>query len=193
MSDARSMPLFRGIFYFLRHGETESNERATVAGSMDVLLTEYGREQARSAALTLANHGITTIYSSRLRRAHDTAEIVASKLNLPVDVIPELAERNWGVLEGMPRQLRVPGVTPEGAETPEEFSRRVVIGLAKITSAGIPLIVAHSGVHRVLCQILGIAAPAEQIENASPMRWIPPERTNFQWRAEIVGDADRPD
>src|ERR1051325_5895166 len=129
MSDDPSIPLLRGVFYFLRHGETESNLRATIAGSMDVSLTAQGREQADSAALALENQGITAVYSSALRRARDTAEIVSRRL-----------------------KLRVPGVTPDGAETPEEFSQRIIAGLAKVAGAGIPLIVAHSGVYRVLCQ-----------------------------------------
>ena len=43
------IPLFMHMFYFLRHGETESNRQKTIAGSLDVELNETGRAQARAA------------------------------------------------------------------------------------------------------------------------------------------------
>jgi probable phosphoglycerate mutase len=180
-----TIPLLARPFYFLRHGETESNAAGTIAGSTDVPLTERGHAQARAAAAALENCEITAIYSSGLRRARDSADAIASALKLTVFVIPELGERNWGILEGKPRELRVPGVTPPGAETPEEFTVRVLQGLAKITVEGIPLIVAHSGVFRVLCRTLGIAEPAERIDNARPVRCIPPDAEQPSWRLEV--------
>ena len=38
-----------GMFYFLRHGETDSNRLKTIAGSLDVELNETGQAQARAA------------------------------------------------------------------------------------------------------------------------------------------------
>lgn len=38
--EARSIPLLARVFYFLRHGETESNRRLLIAGSLDVELNE---------------------------------------------------------------------------------------------------------------------------------------------------------
>ncbi len=116
---APDIPLLRHAFLFLRHGETEANVRRVVAGSRDVPLTGVGHEQARTAAAALKSRGITAIYSSALQRARDTAGYVARELGLAVQVVPELGERNWGVLEGKPRESRLPGTTPQGAETPE--------------------------------------------------------------------------
>jgi len=179
------IPLLTRPFYFLRHGETESNVRRIVAGSLDVPLTERGHAQARAAARALVNCGISEIYSSALRRAHDTAEYVAAVLKLPVRVIPGLAERRWGVLEGQPRELRVSGVTPPGAETPEEFSQRVLQAFAEIKTQGVPLVVAHSGVFRVLCRALGVTEPAEQVGNARPVHCLPPDGQYAGWRLEV--------
>jgi probable phosphoglycerate mutase len=184
MKPAVAVPLLSRSFYFLRHGETASNLRGIVAGSLDVSLTERGYAQARAAARLLQNRGITEIYSSELRRARDTANCVAELLNLPVHMIPGLAERRWGALEGQPRELRVAGVTPPGAETPDEFAQRVTEALGKIKSEGIPLVVAHSGVFRLLCELLCLVYPPERIDNARPVKCIAPTPNHPLWRLE---------
>ena len=186
MNPAAAIPLLTRSFYFLRHGETDSNLRGIVAGSLDVPVTEHGYAQARAAARLLENRGITEIYSSELRRARDTANCVAELLNVPVHIIPALAERRWGALEGQPRELRVVGVTPPGAETPEEFSERVLKALAQIKREGIPLMVAHSGVFRVVCQLLHVVYPAERVENARPVSCIAPSSNYPYWHLEPV-------
>jgi broad specificity phosphatase PhoE len=108
----RAIPLLAQPFYFLRHGQIESNVRGTIAGSLNIRLTARGHAEARAAAVALERRDITAIYSSPLRRARDTAETIAAALKLPVLLMPKLAERNWGVLQGQPRELRVRGVTP---------------------------------------------------------------------------------
>ena len=178
------MPLFARAFYFVRHGETESNLHGLVAGSIDVPLTERGRMQALAAANALKPAGVTAIYSSALARARDTADPIAAALHLPVKVIPELAERNWGELEGKPRGLRRRGVVPTGADTPEQFQQRILAGLSKIDGGGTPLIVAHSGVFRVLSQLLGIDQTAAPVSNAQPVRFVPPSGGSQAWTLE---------
>lgn len=186
MNPAVAIPLFTRSFYFLRHGETDSNLRGMVAGSLDVPLTQRGYAQARAAARLLQNRGITEIYSSELRRARDTANCVAELLDVSVHFLPGLGERHWGALEGQPRALRVAGVTPPGAETPEEFSERVMKALAKIKSEGIPLVVAHSGVFRELCGMLDVVYPAERIDNARPVKCVTPTPDHPHWRLETL-------
>ena len=137
--------MFRRPFYYLRHGQTETNAYRLVAGSLDVDLTALGREQAHAAAKALASEPITHIYSSPLKRARHTAEPIATALNLPVTIIAEIAERNWGDLEGKPRGSRRKGIMPSGAETTEAFTQRVLCGFSCIDS-DVPLVVAHSGV-----------------------------------------------
>jgi broad specificity phosphatase PhoE len=171
-----SIALFRRPFYFLRHGETETNAQRLVAGSLDTELTAVGRQQALEAAAILAKEPITAVYSSPLRRAYDTAVPVAERLALPVIVIPELAERTWGVLEGQPRGSRVRGVTPEGAESSRAFAQRILCALAKIESET-PLIVGHSGVFRVLCRTVAIVEAEAPIANALPLRFEPLQDT----------------
>jgi broad specificity phosphatase PhoE len=176
-----TLPLFRKRFYFLRHGETETNAQGLVAGSLDTDLTPRGREQALAAARVFAQRPITGIYCSPLRRARETAEPIAGALHLPLVVIAEIAERNWGTLEGQPRGLRVRGVVPEGAETPDAFAQRVLGGLARVDTL-VPLIVAHSGVFRVLCRTLDIVESDAPVGNALPLRFVP--LAEGGWRLE---------
>jgi probable phosphoglycerate mutase len=177
------IPLFARPFYFMRHGESEANLADTIAGSLDVALTELGHRQASAAAALLKPVGITAIYSSALKRAHDTAAHVGVALDLPVITIAELAERSWGELEGQPRSGRMHGSTPPGAETPQEYMQRVLQGLAKIDARGLPLIVAHSGVFRVLCRTLNLHEPDAPYANAQPVRVTP---AGGAWKLESL-------
>jgi probable phosphoglycerate mutase len=188
MSDgARDVPLFERMFYYLRHGETDSNRLRTIAGSLDVALNETGVAQARAAIELVRPLGVTHLASSNLRRARETAATIARALALPHVVVPELAERNWGELEGKPQFLRVRGAPPPpGAETAEEFVARTRAALAKVRADGVPLVVAHSGTHRVLCRLLGLAESAEAVVNCRPLRFSPPAGAGRGWTVESV-------
>ncbi len=166
-------PLLAGPFLFLRHGETENNRLGLVAGASDVPLNATGQAQARAAAQRLAASGVDAIWSSPLQRARDTADCVAQVLGLPVLVVPELAERNWGELEGRPRELRQRGVTPPGGESLDDFSARTRRGLQQIAASRLPLIVAHSGTFRVLGAWLGLPAQAAPVANSLPLHLSP--------------------
>ena len=176
------MAIFRRPFYYLRHGETEANAAGTIAGSLDVELTTLGRDQARLAARTLASAPITAIYASPLRRARETAQPIAEALDLPVTILEALAERNWGELEGMPRHSHARGVKPAGGESTEAFMARVLSGFAQI-DAEVPLIVAHSGVFRVLCRTLKIVESEGPVANCLPLKLAPIEGG---WKLEEV-------
>jgi probable phosphoglycerate mutase len=180
-----AIAVFERPFYFLRHGETESNARAVIGGSTDVDLTPLGREQAAEAARALVGTRITHVYSSPLTRARDTATPIAAALRLTVTVVDELAERNWGVLEGQPRALRMRGDTPEGAETPQAFMERALRGLARVQGDA-PLIVAHSGTFRVLCRTLEVFETEAPVANALPLRFT---KLPQGWRIEPLGPA----
>ena len=183
----QGIPLFERTFYFLRHGETENNRLQTIAGSLDVALNDTGVQQARAAIELVRPLGATHIASSNLRRARDTAATIARALALPHVVVPELAERNWGELEGRSQVLRVRGAPPPpGAETGEQFIARTRVALAQIRADGVPLVVAHSGTHRVLCRLLGLAESAAPIANCRPVRFSPPARLGAAWEVDVL-------
>ena len=181
-----SIPLLAQSFYLLRHGETENNRRQLIAGSLDIELNATGRAQARAAIALIAPLGITAIHSSSLKRTRDTARPIAAALGLTVTPVAALDERNWGEFEGRPRTVRMRGVTPPGAETPQQFFARTAAGLASIAATGVPLIVAHSGTYRVLCEPVGRDAGAEPIVNCHPVRFTPPAAGADAWQVEML-------
>lgn len=166
-----STPLLAGPFGFLRHGETEHNRLKLIAGSSNVPLNAAGLAQAREAAQRLAGSDIDAIWSSPLQRARDTARCVADVLGLDVVIIEELAERNWGELEGQPRGLRGPrSATPPGGESLEAFRARTLAGLTRVARSRLPLIVAHSGTFRILGDWLDLPAQDAPVANSVPLR-----------------------
>lgn len=85
-----------------RHGETDWNIAKRVQGTTDIPLNENGIKQAELLCENLErdNVNLCRIYSSCQRRALTTAQIVGSKFNVPVKVIPGLEEMNLGIFEG---------------------------------------------------------------------------------------------
>jgi broad specificity phosphatase PhoE len=83
------------LVWFVRHGESASN---AAPGGMALpldrgdRLTDRGFEQARRAAERLADTRATRILSSPLRRARETAEVIAERLDLPITEVEELRE-----------------------------------------------------------------------------------------------------
>jgi probable phosphoglycerate mutase len=170
---AADVPLFAAPFCFLRHGETENNRLGLIAGSADVPLNSAGLSQARAAAQRLAHAGIDAIWSSPMQRARASAQCVADRIALPLLVVPQLAERNWGELEGKPRALRVAGKTPPGGESIEAFRARTLAGLRQIRPSRLPLIVAHSGTFRVLSECLQLPPSSAPVANCAPLHFVP--------------------
>jgi broad specificity phosphatase PhoE len=180
-----AVPLFARTFYFLRHGETEFNRLKLIAGSTDVDLNDTGRAQARAAVERVRPLGVSHVASSGLRRARDTAAIVAAGLGISHAEVAGLAERNWGALEAKPQALRGAGETPPGAETVDQFVSRTRAALAEIEASGTPLIVAHSGTFRVLCRLLALDA-GEPISNCHPVRFTPPTQIGGKWSLDLL-------
>lgn len=94
----------RKDFYIFRHGETDFNVAGRWQGQkFDCELNENGISQAGELADNLKGKGIEVIFSSPLKRAHKTAEIVSDKLGVPLVVKENLKEGCFGVVEGMTR------------------------------------------------------------------------------------------
>ena len=148
-----------------RHGESDWNRAKRWQGHADRPLTDNGREQARELAGKLANIELDAIYSSDLKRARETAEIVAATKALPVRLVPELREVDVGSWSGLTRaeaEERFPdayrrwlagGEGWEDGETYEELGRRVVAAIAKIAAdhrGDRVLAIAHGGTIRAI-------------------------------------------
>lgn len=171
---------------FVRHGESEANLADVVAGSSDIPLTARGRAQAAAAAERLAGFHAAAVYTSALRRARDTAEIIAAVRRLPVCVEQDLGERNWGAWEGQPRVGLDRAATPPGGEGPAAFSARVLRCLGGIAWRTPAIIVGHAGTFRVLAAHLGLPDSDDRIGNAAPLRLIPPQGADRIWRLEPI-------
>ncbi|XP_059282229.1 phosphoglycerate mutase-like protein 4 [Lycium ferocissimum] len=87
----------------VRHGETEWNADGRIQGHLDVELNDIGRQQAMAVAARLSKETrISAIYSSDLKRAHETAETIARSCgDLEVIKDPDLRERHLGDLQGI--------------------------------------------------------------------------------------------
>jgi broad specificity phosphatase PhoE len=100
MNDVRPQPF---QITLLRHGESIGNAESRWQGQSDFALTDNGREQAYALAQRWRKGNVTFdfLISSPLLRAKETAEIIGSVLNLPVELDPLWLERNNGEFSGL--------------------------------------------------------------------------------------------
>ncbi|HEX2036583.1 MAG TPA: histidine phosphatase family protein [Chloroflexota bacterium] len=150
-----------------RHGETVWNREGRYQGQRDSALTERGEAQARCLATRLADESIAVAYASDLRRAWQTAEVIAAGRNLSVTRDASWREMSYGAWEGLTRaeiQERFPdawqrrlanpaGIAPPGGESPLDLQRRVVgalHALAERHPGQSVLVVTHGGALRAL-------------------------------------------
>jgi broad specificity phosphatase PhoE len=155
----------------LRHGETDYNRQGRYQGSTDIELNEQGLVQARQAAADLARVPLDQIVSSPLRRALETARIVAESAGTEVETMAEFAERNMGAFEGLTRDQihqRYPEydgwmvtrqfyAAPPDGESLLDFSIRLTTGLEILKglySQQNILLVCHGGVARSIHGIM---------------------------------------
>jgi 2,3-bisphosphoglycerate-dependent phosphoglycerate mutase len=155
----------------VRHGETDWNADGRLQGHTDRPLSDYGRRQARRLAEELEGEDLEAIYSSDLARARATAEIVGERLGLPVELDPDLREKDWGTWEGLTavERDRVEFV----GESTEAHQERMLRSLRRISERhpgdGCVLVVTHGGsMRRVQTAALGMALPV--VENCG--RWL---------------------
>jgi probable phosphoglycerate mutase len=86
--------------YFVRHGESEANTLGMFSNrGYKYGLTENGKAQAMRLAQNLKNTAISRMFSSPLRRAVETAEILSKTLGVTYKVTDALREYDCGVLE----------------------------------------------------------------------------------------------
>ena len=171
----------------VRHGETEWNVQRRYQGQSDVPLSEIGNQQAESIAGRLAGQEIDAIYASDLKRAWQTAQVIAAQTGLDVISEPRLRELKFGILEGLTfeeAEEKYPEMitawlddfnnTPERAETIDMFNARIVSLLDDLKvkhDEQVVLLVGHGGsLSEILRAVLGLSLEKRwyiQMENAS--------------------------
>jgi probable phosphoglycerate mutase len=160
-----------------RHGETDWNLARRWQGHAESDLSDRGRAQAEALAVALRDRGITAIYSSDLRRARDTAGIVAAELGLPVQVDAALREVDVGEWSGLTTdeiEARYPdgaarrrsgGTGWESGESIEAMSARIQAALVELATAHegeAVLVVTHGGPIREVRRTAGLTAEGWQ-------------------------------
>jgi len=138
------------------------NAQGRIQGRADPPLDELGREQARRLAERLRQEAVVALYTSPLRRAQETADIIGRALDVPVVPDERLQEYDVGDIAGLTWEQvveRYPDVAHRWAEAQEElgipgeeghgpFRARVVAAFGDIVSrhADGPVgVVAHGG------------------------------------------------
>lgn len=87
--------------YLVRHGQSAGNAEGRFGGHGPTPLSDLGVQQAERTANILAKEGIDVIYSSDLIRAIQTAQPLATLLDIPINTSTAFRERNVGVLQGL--------------------------------------------------------------------------------------------
>jgi broad specificity phosphatase PhoE len=170
--------------YLARHGQTRLNKEMRFQGSTDLPLNEEGLAQAHALAERLPAD-ITRIIASPLLRARQTAECVATARKLPVMLMEEFRERDYGVFEGLNRadieaqyaeiwQRKIVQQwddAPPRGETMRQVRTRVEHGLARLCETHgeeTVLLVAHGFIARMLHMLLR-ELPEDQIHAQTMM------------------------
>lgn len=164
--------------WLVRHGLTQWNTQQRLCGQHDIPLSNTGKAQARWLASQLRDMPVTTVYTSDLGRARETAKLIASRRTAPVEVISSAAWREvaFGAWEGLTyAEIAVafkdslsffadPELSaPPGGESLTDVLQRAQAALAEIlhhisfSSTSDVVIVSHGGTLRgLLCTLLGM-------------------------------------
>jgi broad specificity phosphatase PhoE len=155
----------------VRHGETEWNIKEIFRGRIDIELNETGIKQAELLAEYLSQVEMEAIYSSPLKRALKTAEVIASYHNLNVEIAPGLIDFDYGEWQGSSHQevknkykelyaewIKNPHrVKMPGGESLDDVRKRAISVVDSIVSQyeGTIALVSHRVVNKVLiCALL---------------------------------------
>ncbi|HEY6082325.1 MAG TPA: 2,3-diphosphoglycerate-dependent phosphoglycerate mutase [Chitinophagaceae bacterium] len=169
------------LFVFVRHGQSVWNLENRFTGEIDIGLSARGMEEARQAGKKLAGIFFNRAFTSALKRAWETLEIILQETghqDLPVIKNRALNERNYGELQGLNKDdtVRKYGAqqvaawrrgyeaTPPGGESLRDTAARVIPyfeqEIAPLLKAGENiLVVAHGNSLRALMMHLEQISP----------------------------------
>ncbi len=154
-----------GRLILIRHGESIGNrDRIFASNPQELPLTELGYRQAHEAGTAIAKlFSVELVVSSPYLRARETARVIAAVLGVPLEIEPNLYERDVGALRGKPYDSirTTPGYDPkrpwtwkpEGGESFEDVEARVGPILDRLALAHLRrdvVVVSHGGVMKTL-------------------------------------------
>lgn len=159
----------------VRHGQTAWNQAERIRGQVDIPLDEVGLAQAEATAARVAEEwNPVAIYSSPLLRAVQTAQAIARKCKLDVQIVAGMNDMNFGQWQGVPYdevERRWPDLARAWLKTPHLVTfpdgenlamvrQRAMAALTQLIEQHPEdeiVIVAHTVVNRVLlCAVLGL-------------------------------------
>lgn len=164
----------------------------------DVGLSEEGRVEAEHLAQDLEGMSFDAIFVSNMKRAKETALLIASKTkkNISPVIFPELNERYFGHLEGLPSTLMYAFEEAENQslldhraykqleiETPKQIQKRALGAVDKILKTSknqLVLVVSHGRFFNELCKVLGTPT-IQQIQHNSLIRFTLYQDNNWAW------------
>lgn len=155
---------------FVRHGQSEGNASGVVQGRLDFGLSELGYRQAEETAKRLGGEPVSRILTSPLRRASETARLIADPLGMTVEPEPALLEYDIGIVSGLTAvqvrerhpefaAARARGERPKypGEEGRDVFQARITAVLDVLRGEegdGAVVAVAHGGVINAVCAVV---------------------------------------
>jgi len=160
--------------FLVRHGVTDHNSAHKFLGHTDVELSVEGFQQVEKLRDRMAKEKIDAVYSSDLKRAMSTAEVISAGHEAEIVSCPELREINYGQTESLTySEIRkqypelaeaINKLSPElsfpGGESLAGFIERTLKFLDRLKMYKPEqkiLIVAHGGPMRtLLCELLGV-------------------------------------
>ena len=172
--------------YVIRHGLTSANKKGVYLGSTDISLSEEGRQEIMSLTKQYEYPKVQKVYSSPLKRAVETAEIIYP--NNLIENIDYLRECSFGVFENrsideLSKDLEYKSWldgnmtnSPKGGETKEQFAKRVLNGFNYLMNDMMKnriyeaALVGHAGVLSMILYMFGM-----------------PRRTPLEWNMEPGG------
>lgn len=142
----------------VRHGQTDWNLKGKAQGRTDTKLNKTGIKQAEEIRDKLLNEVIDVVISSPLKRARKTAEIIASRRDIPIVCDKDITERSFGRYEGQEAKYidfdAIKRSGEIGIETDEEFVIRIgrfLENVKKQYKDKTVLIVSHRGTILGMC------------------------------------------
>jgi len=160
----------------VRHGQTDWNKEDRIQGQSDIPLNKEGKRQAEKVARQLSGKKIDAIYTSKLKRAYQTAHIIARAHHLKVvkdERLNEITQGDWEGLTLSEARKRYPVLfekwlttplqtKPPGGESVKSVKKRVIDVLNEIKGrhpSQTVVIVAHEVVNALIksvCEGIGL-------------------------------------
>jgi broad specificity phosphatase PhoE len=191
--------------YLARHGQTAYNLEGRFQGQLPVPLDETGRVQAAELAERAAAQGFAALWTSPLRRARETADVVAERIGLTPREDPRLMEtdagdwtdRSFAEVQAQAPELFAaflagsPDFAFPGGESFAEQEKRVAAALDDVERGQLPaLVVCHGMVIRAALSLRSghWLRHGERVPNGALIPLDPAEAK----RADLGGGAATP-